>query len=153
MRSVAMRSASIHNTSGRYWDGTVCQNTVASSLVYALLWPPILASSDACSSGSTFLDPLNIMCSNRWAKPVRPGFSSLDPTWYHTSTCTMGVEWSGDSTTVSPFGSVMSSYCNRGGRTAASTGDNISTAHNVTALSSFFGERENILCIEVLIGS
>ena len=34
---------------------------------------------------ATFFDPLNIMCSNRWAKPVRPGRSSFDPTWYHSS--------------------------------------------------------------------
>ena len=32
-RSVAMRSASIHSTSGMYWAGTVCQNTVSSSVV------------------------------------------------------------------------------------------------------------------------
>ena len=36
--------------------------------------------------------PLNIMCSNRCANPVRPGFSSFEPTWYHSSTCTIGVE-------------------------------------------------------------
>ena len=110
MRSVAMRSASIQSTSGRYCDGTVCQNTVESSLVYALLCPPMLASIDACSSGSTFFDPLNIMCSNRCAKPVRPAFSSFDPTWYQSSTCTIGVESSGDSTIVRPFGSVISWY-------------------------------------------
>ncbi len=33
IRSDAMRSASSHSTSGRYCDGTVSQNTVASSLV------------------------------------------------------------------------------------------------------------------------
>ncbi|MNC91291.1 hypothetical protein D3C83_75240 [compost metagenome] len=33
MRSDAMRSASIHSTSGRYCAGMVCQNTVVSSLV------------------------------------------------------------------------------------------------------------------------
>ena len=35
---------------------------------------------EVCASGSTFFDPLNIMCSKRWAKPVRPGFSFFDPT-------------------------------------------------------------------------
>ncbi len=29
-------------------------------------------SSDVCCSGSTFFEPLNIRCSNRWANPVRP---------------------------------------------------------------------------------
>ena len=47
---------------------------------------------DGWPSGSTFFEPLNIMCSNRWAKPVRPGFSFFDPTWYQISACTIGVE-------------------------------------------------------------
>ena len=32
----------------------------------------------------TFFEPLNIRCSNRCAKPVRPGASSFDPTWYQS---------------------------------------------------------------------
>ena len=39
-------------------------------------------------------EPSNIMCSNRWAKPVRPTSSSLEPTWYQTLTATSGIEWS-----------------------------------------------------------
>src|SRR6187200_1437664 len=38
----AIRSASSQRTSGRYCAGNVCQNTVASSFVYALLCPPTL---------------------------------------------------------------------------------------------------------------
>ncbi len=41
---------------------------------------PTLEISEVCDSGSTFLEPLNIMCSNRCAKPVRPLRSFLDPT-------------------------------------------------------------------------
>jgi hypothetical protein len=45
-----------------------------------LLWPPTDEIIDVCCSGSTFFEPLNIMCSNRCAKPVRPGRSFFDPT-------------------------------------------------------------------------
>src|SRR5436309_2541672 len=38
-----------------------------------------------CSSGPRFAEPLNIRCSKRWAKPLRPFFSSREPTWYQTS--------------------------------------------------------------------
>src|SRR6185503_9930976 len=48
---------------------------------------------------------MNIRCSNRCAKPVRPGDSSLDPTWYHTSTATSGLERSTCRITGSPFSS------------------------------------------------
>jgi hypothetical protein len=34
--------------------------------------------------------PENIRCSNRWAKPVLPGFSFLEPTWYQVFTATTG---------------------------------------------------------------
>ena len=37
-----------------------------------------------CMSSATCFEPWNIMCSNRWAKPVRPGASSCEPTWYQT---------------------------------------------------------------------
>ena len=79
-RSEAMRSASSHRVIGRYCAGTVSQKTVSSSVVYALLWPPTDEIIDVCASGSTFFEPLNIMCSKRCANPVRPGFSFLDPT-------------------------------------------------------------------------
>src|SRR5256885_1677069 len=39
------------------------------------------------------------------AKPVRPGTSFFDPTWYQMSTATVGVEWLGARMTSSPFGS------------------------------------------------
>src|SRR5215207_10625664 len=44
------------------------------------------------------------MCSKRWAKPVRPGRSFADPTWYQRFTATIGAVWSSDSVTNSPFG-------------------------------------------------
>ena len=46
------------------------------------------------------------MCSKRCAKPVRPGFSFLDPTWNHWFTCTIGSLRSTCRMTWSPFGSV-----------------------------------------------
>src|SRR4051794_3530688 len=46
---------------------------------------------------------MNIRCSNRCANPVRPGDSSFDPTWYHTSTATRGLERSTWKITGSPF--------------------------------------------------
>jgi hypothetical protein len=46
---------------------------------------------------------LNIRCSNRWAKPVLPGLSFLDPTWYHTFTATMGALWSSLTIRVRPL--------------------------------------------------
>jgi hypothetical protein len=47
---------------------------------------------EVCDSGSTFLEPLNIMCSKRCANPVRPARSFFEPTWYVTERCTIGVE-------------------------------------------------------------
>src|SRR6476661_9750210 len=47
--------------------------------------------------------PLNIRCSNRWAKPVLPGFSFLEPTWYQVSMATTGVLWSSCTSTVRPL--------------------------------------------------
>src|SRR5688572_27760483 len=49
---------------------------------------------------------MNIRCSNRCANPVRPGDSSLDPTWYHRSTATSGLERSTCKMTGSPLPSV-----------------------------------------------
>ena len=34
----------------------------------------------------TLAEPSNIMCSKKWAKPVRPGSSRSEPTWKVTST-------------------------------------------------------------------
>src|SRR5688572_7544956 len=62
-----------------------------------------------CPPFSTLAEPWNIMCSNRWAKPVLPGFSCLLPTSYHRFTATSGARGSRDSTTRSPFSSVRRS--------------------------------------------
>jgi hypothetical protein len=48
-------------------------------------------------------EPLKTRCSKRWAKPVRPGRSFFEPTWYQTFTATMGALWSSCTTSVSPF--------------------------------------------------
>ena len=53
-----------------------------------------------------FFDPSNMTCSNRWAKPVRPASSFLDPTWYQRLTPTVGSAWSSWSTTCRPLDSV-----------------------------------------------
>src|SRR4051812_46362367 len=47
------------------------------------------------------------------AKPVRPGTSFLDPTWYHTATATVGVDRSGARMTLSPLGRVYVSCAMR----------------------------------------
>src|ERR1700720_3998938 len=54
----------------------------------------------------TCLEPSNIMCSNKCAKPVRPGNSFAGPTWYQIFVETSGSRWSSDRITTSPFASV-----------------------------------------------
>src|SRR5438105_15350287 len=58
----------------------------------------------------TCFEPENIMCSNKCAKPVRPGASFAGPTWYQRFTATMGKRWSSLTMTVSPFGNLKVSY-------------------------------------------
>ena len=53
--------------------------------------------------GVAVLEPPNIRCSNRWAKPVRPAGSSFEPTWYQTDSATTGALWSSWTTTFRPF--------------------------------------------------
>ena len=77
-----------------------------SQLVLALSPPPERSTSWKCSAFRTLADPWNIMCSNRWAKPLRPGTSLALPTWYQRFTVTIGVEWSSESTTWRPLDSV-----------------------------------------------
>src|SRR5262245_23316393 len=45
---------------------------------------------------------MNMRCSNRCAKPVRPGASSFEPTWYQRLTATSGLPRSTCRITVSP---------------------------------------------------
>src|SRR6185369_2426341 len=47
--------------------------------------------------------PLNIRCSNRWAKPVLPFGSSFEPTLYQTLTAAIGALWSSWTMTVRPL--------------------------------------------------
>src|SRR5438093_9850127 len=47
--------------------------------------------------------PLNIRCSNRWAKPVRLGRSFFEPTWYQMFTATIGALGSSWTSRVRPF--------------------------------------------------
>src|SRR5687767_4679979 len=65
--------------------------------------PPVLNTSRKCSQAPTFSEPLNIMCSKRWANPVRPLRSSRDPTLYVTAIDTTGATWSSAIITRSPF--------------------------------------------------
>src|SRR4051812_3114214 len=50
------------------------------------------------------------MCSNKCAKPVRPGASFAGPTWYQRFTATIGKRWSSLTMTVSPLGNLKVSY-------------------------------------------
>src|SRR5512143_364417 len=42
-------------------------------------------------------------CSKRWAKPVLPGFSFFEPTWYQTFTAAIGALWSSWTIKVRPL--------------------------------------------------
>ena len=53
--------------------------------------------------GPYFFVPRNIMCSRKWAMPVRPGCSSRLPTAYQIFMTTMGALWSGSSRARMPF--------------------------------------------------
>ncbi len=53
---------------------------------------------------------MNIMCSNRWANPLRPSGSWALPTSYQTCTWTTGTEWSSWTMNWSPLSSVKVSY-------------------------------------------
>src|SRR5690606_9592375 len=69
----------------------------------------------ACSKGSKyspgwFSEPLNIRCSNRCAKPLRPAGSFLLPTPYQMLTATVGALRSSCTITFSPLGRVNSWY-------------------------------------------
>ena len=92
MASDRMRSASSHSARFRRFEGTVSKKFVRSSWVLPLSEPPARWTSWKCSDFFTCADPWNIMCSNRCANPERPTRSLRDPTWYHTSTDTSGVE-------------------------------------------------------------
>ncbi len=50
-------------------------------------------------------EPWNIMCSNRWAKPVWPGSSFAAPTWYQMLVETVETCGSRDRITCNPLGS------------------------------------------------
>ena len=72
----------------------------------ALLAPPPRSMSMSNWLSGTRSEPLNIRCSNRCAKPVRPGDSSFEPTANQVLIVTIGCEWSSCRITVSPLGSV-----------------------------------------------
>jgi hypothetical protein len=104
----------------------VAKKLVRSLLVVPLTPPsrrlaPAFSTKPKYSSGACS-EPWNIRCSNRWAKPVRPGFSFFEPTWNHWLTLTIGSLRSTCRMTVSPFGSV---YCSNSilGASAAGAGD------------------------------
>jgi hypothetical protein len=51
--------------------------------------------------------PMNIRCSNKCAKPVRPARSMREPTPYDTFIAICGTEWSSLKMTTIPFDSVV----------------------------------------------
>src|SRR5687767_12560105 len=57
-----------------------------------------------CSALLTWRLPWNMKCSNRCAKPVRPGVSWREPTTYQMLIATTGARWSGATITRSPLG-------------------------------------------------
>ena len=58
--------------------------------------------------------PLNIRCSRKWAMPDLPGGSSAEPALYQTMWVTVGVRWSGMTTTCRPLSRVKVGGRNRG---------------------------------------
>ena len=101
-----------------------------------------------CSSGPTLAEPRNIMCSKRCAKPVRPFFSSFEPTRYQTCTLTTGRDVSGASTTCRPFSSVCDSIVRLGGVTGAcaTASEGVRIARRAPAVSTPAVERCRIKC-------
>src|SRR5689334_16582906 len=57
------------------------------------MWPP----------SATCFEPLNIMCSKRWANPLRFSGSLAGLAWYQRFTEASGGRWSSARITVSPF--------------------------------------------------
>ena len=56
-----------------------------------------------CSALATCREPWNMTCSKRWAKPVLPGTSCLEPTAYQRLTATTGARWSSATITRRPL--------------------------------------------------
>ena len=75
---------------------------------------PAASSKRMWESSGTCFELWNIMCSKRWANPVRPGSSLTGPTWYHRLTDTIGNRAFWLRITSRPFGSVYFSNGRRG---------------------------------------
>ena len=56
-----------------------------------------------CSAFATWREPWNMTCSKRWAKPVLPWTSCLEPTSYQRLTATTGARWSSATMTRRPL--------------------------------------------------
>src|SRR6187455_2881058 len=80
---------------------------------------PADSSSWKYESSGTCFDAWDIMCSNRWAKPVRPAASFAGPTWYQVLTATTGSSGRRLTITCRPLGSVNVSTATRGTCTGA----------------------------------
>src|SRR5207342_3777051 len=114
-----MRSDSIHSAMSSAVVGTVSKYIVRSSQVL-----PLMSDTPAISNGPKysplwFSEPLNIRCSNRCAKPVRPVGSSFEPTWYQMATDTTGALRSVCTITRRPLDKVNDSY----GMSSSALGD------------------------------
>lgn len=110
-----------------------------------------IALSGAKKSPGTFSVPLNIRCSKRWAKPVLPAGSLVDPTSYHTPTATTGVRRSVWTTTRRPLSSVkvlngMSSGAIRSWRGAMAAGaDGVAATAGTLRMAVVTAESRNLV--------
>src|SRR4029079_5921735 len=76
---------------------------VLPSHVRPFIVPPAAWTRAMCSALPTFREPWNITCSNRWAKPVLPSTSCLEPTSYQRLTATTGASRSTEMIRRRPF--------------------------------------------------
>src|SRR4051812_15935720 len=88
------------------------------------------------------------MCSKRWANPERPGRSLREPTSYHRSTETTGVEWSSEKMTRRPFGSVNCSNAIRPAWAASTPGTSSSSTNSRRMGSGLRGEKRECVGFE-----
>ena len=105
-----MRSDSSHNIFSRAFLGNTSKYVVISRAVNPLFSPPAPSMILSNLPGSAFSEPPKRRCSKRWANPVLPGISLLEPTWYIIAYDIIGSEWSVWRITCNPFGITYLSY-------------------------------------------
>jgi len=123
MVSVAIRSASSHRTAAVLRRHRFPEHGLVVAACRRCSAADRRQHGGVAIRAGTFLEPLNIRCSKRWREPGAARLLVLRPDVIHElQSATIGVEWSSDSTTVSPFGNVVIWYCSFGGREAADDG-------------------------------